>query len=120
MQRRRQPSRRAEVAPLPFRSEEMQRAVSLEEFQNTYPAAEVQKARAATHRHVLTMVDGLAGLLFDVRSRSSPQSPSGFKQLHAKAALAKRRGSGETRQPATDDGDGCWWIRNGRACAVNL
>src|SRR6185436_13905137 len=111
MERRGEPTRRLEVAPLPFRAEEVQRAVPLEEFQDAGAAAEVQKARAATHRHVLTMVDGLAGFLFDVGSRSSPQSPSGFKQLHARAALAKRRSSGETRQPATDDGDGCRSIR---------
>src|SRR5688500_4510643 len=104
MQRSGEPARCPEVTPLAFWPDEVQRAVPLKQVHNARAAREFQEARAATHRYVLAMVDGLAGFLVHVRTRPPSESSLGLKQLDAQATLAKRRRCRKARQPAADNG----------------
>jgi len=105
MQRRGQPPRGTKVAALSVGAKEMQDRISSK--LPGYPRAttEIQKIRAAAHRHMLAVIDHLSAGAIDIRARPATQLAPGFEELDAAAAFCQRDGGGQSRQASADDRD---------------
>ena len=63
------------------------------------------EVRTTAHADVLAVVDRLAGLSVDDRSRPPAPARPRFQQGHPDVPLRQRRGGGEPGQSAADDDD---------------
>src|SRR4051812_28528435 len=105
MQRRRQPTARADAATFASRPNEMERAITLQQIEQSCAATKVIEIRATAERDVLAMIDEQAAFGVAKRAGAAAQLPSGFEQLDVQAAIGEAHGCGQTGQTAADNCD---------------
>jgi hypothetical protein len=77
----------------------MKRFIAAKQVRHASPPAKIQKVGAATHRHMLAVVDWFARFSIDVRAGPAPQAAAGFDQRDAalpRSQGGSRRQSGQT------------------------
>ncbi len=106
VQRRGQASARGEVVTLAVGPDKVQRRIAVEQIDDACAAEEVQKIRAAAHGHVRRQVDKLLDLCILIRAGAAARRGGLLEQLHAEAALYRRRGRGQTGHAAANNRHG--------------
>ena len=106
VQWRREHARRRAGGSIPIRTDKGERAVTAEGVGQASQPAEIEKIRAAAHRHVLAGIDEAARHRILKRSGPSAGAASGLQHGHLDVGGGgERGGSCEAGQPATDDDD---------------